>query len=1070
MMRRVLRWAGRWLLRLAVWLAAAVGIAYGTSRWYLPGVVQGELARRFPDAAISIEGARFSAMGVLVKGLAIGEDQSSLTDSPIFFAERVWIGFAPDKLLDRKAAVDAITIQDAVLTVEYERGKGWNVQRLGAFAVGTAIDTLPTVRLGRAALRVRRVEDDNVETIAAVSVGGWFAPAPQKGMYGFGFRADDRLALADSWVRGTLALGGAEGRHRLHLTGQVRMPRTRILGNIWNVDDVELECVFDTESVEVERLVFRMAEGVGTVTGCAAFSQDRAFETSVELKGFTITDEPTADAVVYSDSVLELLGPVASRFLRRFRPCGTGDVRLQIRGQWDHLRDAEVFGQVVCRDISVQDERFPYRLERLAGTIEFSGRSLTFDRLVGWHGPWEFALQGGIERFGPNAEIWLRVVSAQIEFDEDVYRPLGPEAKRQWFAFMPSGTGAIDYQYRRLAGGQRQRRLEVELIDVGVIYEHFPYPLEHLTGRVVFEPNAVVLSNVKAAYSDGRTVLINGTATGEDEFSIRIQAERIPIDERLTEAMSASKQAFLEEVEIDGGVVSAEIEVFGERSGKRPFGYCIQAEGVAERLVYAGFAVPLEEVRFEAKARPGAIEVERLTGRRGQGRLSLSGRVEMQGVQADAPGVCLEFQAVEFPLDEVFWAAAEAQVLPNMKVRPWGAVNASGRWSRNMSEDECIPMDIAVLCRSNPLWINGQEVGRVFGTVRMEKGRVRLEDFRIEQMELNESSAAVMPERMRQAYEQMALSGRIDVGIPTAQITLDNEGFGGMEAQGRLTLAEVKSQTSDFVEHLEGSVEGRLCLEADESIKQLDVFYQMEGFLLLGRRIDRLAGRLVFDPNEGVLASRHFSASVGQGVLNGSMTLDIRGGQSFLTYTVDAAFEGIEMERIVASEPASEQNEKAVHGKAQGTLSLQGRIGQGQTKQGQMNATVVGMRLGRQTLLGKVLTAIQFREPKEYVFDRMELLAFLRGDQVALERIRIVGKPFVFHGDGRLNLKSNQVAMDLVALGGLAGRESVILDSLLRGLGSAIWKIEIRGDIREPEIRTISLPLLQLPLELFRRS
>ena len=60
-----------------------------------------------------------------------------------------------------------------------------------------------------------------------------------------------------------------------------------------------------------------------------------------------------------------------------------------------------------------------------------------------------------------------------------------------------------------------------------------------------------------------------------------------------------------------------EIEVFGERSGKRPFGYCIQAEEWPS-VWYAGFAVPLEEVRFEAKARPGAIEVERLTGRRGQ--------------------------------------------------------------------------------------------------------------------------------------------------------------------------------------------------------------------------------------------------------------------------------------------------------------------------------------------------------------------------------------------------------------------------------------------------------------------
>ena len=57
-----------------------------------------------------------------------------------------------------------------------------------------------------------------------------------------------------------------------------------------------------------------------------------------------------------------------------------------------------------------------------------------------------------------------------------------------------------------------------------------------------------------------------------------------------------------------------------------------------------------------------------------------------------------------------------------------------------------------------------------------------IEDFRIEQMELNESSAVVMPERMRQAYEQMALSGRIE-GFRRLN-NPDNEGFGGWRHKG----------------------------------------------------------------------------------------------------------------------------------------------------------------------------------------------------------------------------------------------------------------------------------------------
>ena len=1068
--RGVMRWLGRWLLRLAVWSAVVAGLAYGASRWYLPAVVQRQLSQRLPEAAVAVQGARFSGLGVLIKGLAVAEDESLLANSPIFFAERVRVSYAPGKLVQRQLSIGSAVVADAVLTIEYEKDKGWNVQRLGAVAGEAAAAALPLVRVERAAVRVRRIEAGNVETITAVGLNGRLAAAGNDGLYGFSFQADDRLALSGSWAEGTLRLGDGEVMHRLRLTGQLRMPRTRILDNAWNVDDVQLACAFDAESVEVERLTFRMGEGTGTASARAEFSREGGFEASVDLTGFSLTDAPAVDAVVYGQSVLELLGPAASRFLNRFRPRGAGDVHLQVRGRWDHLREAEVYGQVICRDVSVQDERFPYRLEQMAGMIEFSGRSLTLNRLVCRHGESEFAIEGGVDGFGPNAELWLRVVSGQIRFDEDVYRALGPEAKRLWFAFMPSGTGAIDHRYRRFGDGRRTRRLEVELIDAAVMYEHFPYPLEHLTGRVVFEPNWVTLSNVRAAYPDGRSVAISGTAAGSDDFSIRIHANRIPVDAMLLEAMTATQRDYLERFEIDGGMVSAEIDVFADPSGERPFDYRIDTEVSADRFVYADFAVPLEDVRITAEAKPRAIELERLTGRSGQGRLSLSGRLTEQGVDPDLPGVCLDIEATAFPLTEAFWAAAERHIRPDMlKIRPYGPVHVLGRWGRNLPEAECAPMDVTVVCHATPLRIDGQTAGQAFGTVRIEKQHVRLEHFRIEQAALTESLAAVMPDRMRQAYEPMDLSGRIDVSISTAVLTVDEEGLSGLEAAGRLSMKEVKSRTTDFVERLNGSIEGRFSVDADQVVQELEAFYQMEGFRLRGRDIDRLSGQVVFDPNDGVLVSRNFSAVLGEGIANGSLTMDIQGSQSFLDYTLDLMFEGLDVARLVSAGQVFERNDTGERGKVKGTLSLQGRAGRSETKQGRLNATVSEMRLGRQSLIGKVLTAIQFREPKDYVFNRMELDTFIRGDEAVLDRIRIVGRPFVFHGDGRLNLKTYRVAVDLVALGGLAGTETVILDSLLRGLGSAFWKIEIRDDMRDPTIRTISLPILQLPLDLLRR-
>lgn len=224
---------------------------------------------------------------------------------------------------------------------------------------------------------------------------------------------------------------------------------------------------------------------------------------------------------------------------------------------------------------------------------------------------------------------------------------------------------------------------------------------------------------------------------------------------------------------------------------------------------------------------------------------------------------------------------------------------------------------------------------------------------------------------------------------------------------------------------------------------------------------------MVYDPNEGVLASRNFLVEVGNGKAVGSATVDIVNEASLLDYTLGLSFEQIAVDRLVASVPGSgvQDDEPRQRGQAAGTMHVQGRIGRSESKEGRLSVSVTNMQLGQQSLIGRMLTAIQFREPKDYVFNRMEIEAFVMGDDLVIDRIRIFGRPFVFHGQGQLNLKTNQITMDLVALGGLAGLEPFILDSLLRGLGSALWKIEIRGAMDTPQIRTVSLPILQLPLD-----
>ena len=992
--------------------------------------------------------------------------------SPFFFAERVQVQFAPAELFKRRFVVRAAAVRDAVLTVEYEKGHGWNVQRFGWQQGKAAADRLPLVRIERGALRVRQTTDGRSRSIATVGLDGQIAAVGGAGTYGFLFRADNRFGLSGSWAEGLLQVGAAGEKNVLTLTGALRMPQTWILGNAWNLD-VGLDCAFDAGSVEIRRLGFRMNEGVGTVSGAVDIAADGGFDISATLDGFTLSDVPTTNTVVYSESVMELLGPWAATFLQRYRPRGLGDVDMQVRGRWDDLPGTEVTGQVVCRDITIEDAQFLYRLEKMQGIISFSGRSLKLDRLVCMHNESAFVIDGGIDNFGSEQSIWIDVIGEHVRFDEDVYRALGPEAKRLWFSFMPSGTGAIEYSYWRWPEGERSRRLAVDLVDVGAVYEHFPYPLEHLTGRVVFESDAVWLEDMTAHYSDARKVTLSGTVLFQEDgpplVDIHLRANQIPVDAVLINAMPKAQQEFFEQLDIEA-TAWADVWVFPDATGLRPLDYLARLRVEGPRLVYAGFAVPLNDVRIIADVTQDAIKLEELTGLCGDGRVSLSGEILSPGKDGIGSGVCLEVEAERFELDETFWAAAaqEAGRFPS-GFRLAGPVDVKGRWSRNLEAGQCRPVDVAVVCRDNSVMIDRRRAGRVWGTLRFKADRVGLEDFRIEEIVLTESLAGAMPERMRQTYRGMGLTGRVDAAIEKAVLVLDDKGIAGADVAGRLTLGGLKSEATDFVDNLSGFVEGRFRLDADERLQEAEGHYRAEGFRVRGRLVDRLSGHFVYDPNDGVLTSRGFEAAMGNGSATGSATVDIHRGESFPAYTLGLTFEGIEVERLAARNESLLESEPIQRGIAAGTAEVRGCIGQAESKEGRMSVAVSKMRLGKQTLVGKVLTAIQFREPKNYVFNQMEMEAFILGDEVVFDRFRILGRPFVFHGDGRVDIKTNRIEMDLVALGGLAGVEPIVLDSLLRGLGSAFWKIEIRGDMREPEIRTVSLPILQLPLDMLRR-
>ena len=99
----------------------------------------------------------------------------------------------------------------------------------------------------------------------------------------------------------------------------------------------------------------------------------------------------------------------------------------------------------------------------------------------------------------------------------------------------------MDYRFQKAPDGTRETTLTLALTDAGLVYDQFPYPLAHLTGTITYDPNAVRLTNLAAHYPDDRTITLNGRVSeltsGRPDFEIHVEAERIPVDAVLIQAM-----------------------------------------------------------------------------------------------------------------------------------------------------------------------------------------------------------------------------------------------------------------------------------------------------------------------------------------------------------------------------------------------------------------------------------------------------------------------------------------------------------------------------------------------------
>ena len=960
------------------------------------------------NTKITTKSVNFSINGsVFIKELVIRPEQQKKYDDTILKAETVYARFGIGSLLLLHPQLKRVSVKDFLFDAQHDLDTDrWNIAAFRIKPPKGAAGEMPVIRLKRGTLQYSKVSNGQVKAVAAVPIDAGFAPA-QKTRDGCRFN----ITTADRVGRGKSVLTGFWKPGRITITGGISSADIPAFEKAWTISALDAQLNYDRSNAYSLKLKIEDLHSRHT------FADD-----TFAVGRRTFSGKP---------------GPFTAlqRFFNSYRPSGTVAVDLQTRGSLERLSESTLVGKVYCKDISICYRGFPYPIKQLTGRIDLTEKSTVLNNLCGRHGDAEVTFNGWSEDFGPNWKYQIRITSDNMALDNDLYEALSAKQKKSWSAFSPSGLAAIDYRLSRRSQTDKKETLLVKLLGVEAAYRHFPYPLKNLSGRLLFAHDSVTVSDV-ISQVNGCKITLNGKVTAcsteQPIYDISIKAKDVPLDSTLVSSLSDKKSDFYNRLNMSGladadikiftpELVTAERAVAGQDFGPTSFIADVSLKKTSLRA--DDFPLVISDISAKTIITPDLIQIEDFTGCHNQTLVSLTGRI-WPGNEAQKPSYCLLLHAEQTELNDELISLMPQQLRKIVsELQPKGKVNLTA--NLNKTDSGNYPdYKITVDCPGNSINFEPFTPSTSLGTVSLS----------------NRYPVKNVTGRLTITKNIITLE---DITATATDNTLITSNISTVKINGRIMLAD-----DAFSDRLELSA-GNITFTAD-SLK------------IKGKSLTRLKADTYYDPSRKSWITKNLIADCYGGRLAGKFELK-RSDEADLEYLLQVGFDNIDLKQFLLDtnlEGSPRNNHTS--GKMSGLLSVAGRTGESLPYIGRCRLLITDMQVGTLSPLAKPLYVLKLTEPKDFAFRQMLVDSYIKHNKLFLEQLDLSGKALAFNGSGWIDLQSRNADLVLFARGRrLATAEPSILQSLTEGLGHAVVRMEVTGNVYDPQVTTTILPVVE---------
>jgi hypothetical protein len=848
-----------------------------------------------------------------------------------------------------------------------------------------------------------------------------------------------------------------------------------------NFSDLSGRVALSADAITFDRLTGRVNGAPCELYGAYRRHTDE-FNLRIVSQGYVSPDYLDAD----DREMIETQLPRKLRnFFHDFKPHGKFNVDLAISRTLgpDGTANTSLSGTCEADHASAEFREFPYRLDDLTGTVILANGGFKLKGIQGRSNGSRIDLEGTISEPSRNACVELRITADQLALDEKLRLAMPDRYKRIWEMFSPSGRAKVGVSLFRPAGPEQpwDRKIDAELLDARLCYENFKYPIERLSGKLAIANHHLQIHQLRGRHGEGTVCLggeVNDLESPHPTARIQVQAENIPIDETLVQALPPPAAKMINDCRLAGlcdltGLISVPPD------GNWDYHFVCDLKDASVRC--QDFPYPVEGLNGRLVINPDRVDIEHVLARKDSRVIQARGQVDLA---KENPQVTMTVDAANVPIDATLFDVLNArQQAVWQSLSPKGKIDLHAELSRSTGATwdwKCaIHFD-----QTSIQYGTLPKVGNLRGALTFDGNEAILENITgtTEQgAELSCTGKINLTDKATHA--QLALGIK---DLPITQELLDTLGAGKLVSilkwrpGGRmscqlhpLTIAVPQ----DVGEHAQWSLDGTIEL-ADASIDAcadppvnltfkgasrwisgtdqfaLDGIGRVSRFVWKSLTVTDASCRTAKILEEPKLKLTDLRGQVGTGELAGAVELEFLPEET--SYGLQVTLQDVPTENILAF-GLSTTRPKPVSGKVRCEISLIGKLDEKYPTRGGGSIAVSEADLFNIPLFADVYRAVNQEPPNMASFHNVSIDFILDNHIMDLRRIELEGSPLPMLGFGAINLSNQRLKLDLIVASSKQFKKVPLLRDLLQRANEDLTEVEITGTLNDPVIKPTPL-------------